>query len=250
MMGVRTERTTRPAREMPPEETGREAVGRLWRLQFGPCWCQGLPGETGSFDFVRTYTSNVSLDSLGFNVLILSDRVIDGFRPVFLQLHERVPEPRLVLATAACPQAAPFWNDLPVGWSPVGDLVTVDVRVDECVNGRPETLVAAVLDYATSHMTPIVACSSHDTNCGGIRAETISTGQWRTFGQSGHRGAQQERPTDLITPDLSGERNQASVDRAPVPDHDGEGGTFPQDPEEGLPGRQDLREPGNNSGHI
>lgn len=123
---------------------------RIWRLQYGPCWCHGLPGETGSFDFVRTSTSEAVLGSLDFNVLILSDRVIDGSRPVFLQVLERVPGPRLVVATVSCPAATTFWDDLPVGWTPVQELVPVDIHVDECVGGHPEALMAAVLDHALS----------------------------------------------------------------------------------------------------
>lgn len=109
-----------------------------------------MPGESGSFDFVRTSTCEIGLGSLDFNVLILSDRVIDGSQPVFLQVHERVAQPRLVVATASCPAAGAFWDDLPVGWSPVQDLVPVDLLIEECIGGHPEALMAAVLGYALS----------------------------------------------------------------------------------------------------
>lgn len=119
----------------------------VWRLQYGPCWCQGTPGETGSFDFVRTSTRRAGLGRLESNILILSDRVIDGSQPLFLQVYEQVPAPKLVVATAACRAATAFWKELPVGWTPVHDLLRVDLHVDECVSGHPEALIAAVLDY-------------------------------------------------------------------------------------------------------
>lgn len=149
-VSVRAEHMTHPA-SSGPEQLLHRSTRRIWRLQYGPCWCRGLPGESGSFDFVRTSSRETPLGTLDRNVLILPDRVIDGSQPVFLQLHDRVPNPRLVVTTAACPAAALFWKELPVGWSPVNDLVSVDVHVAECVSGYPEALMAAVLNYAASH---------------------------------------------------------------------------------------------------
>lgn len=133
-----------------PDRPEQGSARRIWRLQYGPCWCHGLPGETGSFDFVRTTICEAGLGNLDFNVLILSDRVIDGSQPVFLQVHQRVPSPRLVVATASCPAAAAFWDELPMGWSPVRDLVPIDLDIEECVSGHPEALMAAVLNHALS----------------------------------------------------------------------------------------------------
>lgn len=126
------------------------SMRRIWRLQYGPCWCQGLPGETGSFDLVRTSSREADLGDFGRNILILPDRVIDGSRAVFLRLYDQVPTPRLVVSTAACPSAGTFWSELPVGWSPVQDVVPVDIQVDDCASGHPEALIAALLSYASS----------------------------------------------------------------------------------------------------
>lgn len=118
---------------------------RIWRLQYGPCWCRGMPGEEGSFDFVRSTTTQLGVGDLDFNLLLLSDRVIDGSRPIFLQVDDLVPNPRLVVATSSCPAAQRFWDELPVAWSPVDEVVPVDHWVEECINGRPEALLVAVL---------------------------------------------------------------------------------------------------------
>lgn len=135
------------------EPTPQGGPGRIWRLQYGPCWCYGQPGESGSFDFVRTSSSEAAVGHLDFNVLILSDRVIDGSRPVFLQIYERVPGPKLVVAAASCPAATSFWDALPVGWTHVEELIPVDLRVDDCIGGRPEGLMAAVISRALSQPT-------------------------------------------------------------------------------------------------
>lgn len=128
--------------------TSLRSARHICRLQYGPCWCHGLPGETGSFDFVRTSFREVPLGDFDRNILILPERVIDGSGPVFLQFHDRVASPRLVVATAACPAAAAFWDDLPMGWSSIHELVPVDIHIGECISGYPDALMAAVLSYA------------------------------------------------------------------------------------------------------
>lgn len=141
----------RLASEERESERCAESPIRVWRLQYGPCWCRRTPDDTDSFDFVRLTTSTADLGSFDRNVLIVSDRVIDGSQPVFLQVYERVPSPKLVVATAPCHGAARFWEELPVGWSPVEDLLPVDIHIDdECVTGNPEVLMARVLGHVLS----------------------------------------------------------------------------------------------------
>jgi Ni,Fe-hydrogenase III small subunit len=120
---------------------------RIWKLQYGPCWHGAIPSETDSFDFVRMRTTQAGLGGLDENILIVSERVIDGARQVYLQVHSDVPEPKLVVATAACPVAQRFWDDLPVGWTPVDEVLPVDIHVEECINGNPESLMAAVVEH-------------------------------------------------------------------------------------------------------
>lgn len=125
-------------------------TARVWRLQYGPCWCRGTPSSSGSFDFVRLVTSEDDLGGFDRNVLIVSDRVIDGSLPVYRQVFDAIPSPRLVVSTGSCPAARRFWDELPVGWTPVWDSLPVDLRVPQCVSGNPESLMAAVLRHVTS----------------------------------------------------------------------------------------------------
>lgn len=127
-----------------------DARARVWRLQFGPCWCRGVPPTTGSFDFVRLVTSEDDLGQFGHNILIVSERVIDGSLAVYRQVIDRIPDPKLVVSVAPCPAARSFWDELPVGWSSVSDVLPVDIQIDDCISGMPESLMAAVLRYATS----------------------------------------------------------------------------------------------------
>ncbi len=127
-----------------------ETPARVWRLQYGPCWCRGVPTESASFDFVRLTTSTPDLGSFEGNVLIVSDRVIDGSQAVFRQVHDRVAPPRLVIAAKACPAAARFWDELPVSWTPVHEVLSVDIDVDECITGNPEALMAAMVHHVLS----------------------------------------------------------------------------------------------------
>lgn len=137
---------------MAPETIGNDAAAeqqaiRIWKLQYGPCWCGAIPSKTDSFDFVRLRTSPAEFGGLDENILIVSDRVIDGARQIYLQVFSDVPEPRLVVATAACPVAKGFWDDLPVGWTPIDEVLPVDIHVEECINGNPESLMAAVVEH-------------------------------------------------------------------------------------------------------
>jgi len=116
-------------------------------LQYGPCWCRTVPTETSSFDFVRLRRTVTDLGSLEENLLVVSDRVVDGSVRVFRQVYQDVPEPKLVISAAACPSASEFWDDLPNGWSPVEDVLSVDIEVEECISGHPEELMAAVLRH-------------------------------------------------------------------------------------------------------
>lgn len=134
----------------PPAEaegSGAEVTGRVWRLQYGPCWCRSTPTDSASFDFVRLTTWDADLSGFNRNILIVSDRVIDGSQPVFTQVYERVPDPKLVVATAACHAASRFWDELPVGWTPVEEMIPIDLHIDECVTGSPEILMAQVLGH-------------------------------------------------------------------------------------------------------
>lgn len=133
---------------MPSERTEpMVAPVRIWMLQYGPCWCRTVPTDTSSFDFVRLRRTKSDLGALGENLLVVSDRVIDGSARVFRQVYQEVPEPKLVISAAACPSASGFWDELPNGWSPVEDVLSVDIEVGECISGHPEELMAAVLRH-------------------------------------------------------------------------------------------------------
>lgn len=128
---------------------GNNDRARVWRLQFGPCWCRGAPAGTGSFDFVRLVTSENDLGQFDHNILILSERVIDGSLAVYRQVIDGIPDPKLVVSVAPCPAARSFWEELPIGWTPVSEVLPVDIRVDECISGMPESLMAALLRHVT-----------------------------------------------------------------------------------------------------
>lgn len=127
-----------------------DSKARIWLLQYGPCWCRTVPTDSGSFDYVRLRTTVADLGMLDENLLIVSDRVVDGAARVYRRLHRDVPDPKLVVAAGPCPHADRFWDDLPNGWSPVDELFAVDIHVDECISGRPEALLAAVLSHVAA----------------------------------------------------------------------------------------------------
>jgi len=135
-----------PASDPDQRERPRSRI-RIWRLQYGPCWCQTRPSAAAAFDFVRLRTTSADLGRADENLLIVSGRVIDGTKQVFRQLYDDVPEPKIVISTATCPGAHLFWDELPVGWTPVGEILPVDIHVEQCVSGNPEELLAAVLSH-------------------------------------------------------------------------------------------------------
>lgn len=122
----------------------------VWILQYGPCWCRSVPTESSSFDFMRLRKTVLDPGTLDDNLLIVSDRVIDGSSRVYHQLFEDIPNPKLVISTAACPATAQFWDDLPSGWRPVDELFPVDIHVDRCIRGEPEALMTSVLKHFLS----------------------------------------------------------------------------------------------------
>ena len=117
-------------------------------LQFGPCWCRGVPSDTGSFDFVRHRSTPAGLGPVEKNLLIVSTRVVEGAQRILLQVYEEVPDPKLVIATATCPATGAFWDALPNGWTVVEDVIPVDLRVEECVSGNPEALLIVFVEQA------------------------------------------------------------------------------------------------------
>ncbi|HVR77899.1 MAG TPA: hypothetical protein VMS99_05850 [Acidimicrobiia bacterium] len=130
-----------------PDLARGESAIRVWRLQYGPCWCRGIPPGAGSFDFVRFNTTTQNLGAFEGSIIVFSNRVIDGSLPVFLQVLEQAPDPKLVVATLSCPYAARFWEELPVGWAPIEEVLPIDLHIEECVTGNPETLMAGVLGH-------------------------------------------------------------------------------------------------------
>lgn len=89
----------------------------------------------------------MDLGPLDANLVIVSERVLAGSGLVCEQVLESVPEPRLVIATATCPSAKAFWEEAPISWVPVSEVLPVDLTVDSCVSGQPEALLGVVLSY-------------------------------------------------------------------------------------------------------
>lgn len=135
-----------PTGTMSTGQTSNTGV-EIWLLQYGPCWCRSPAPETGSFDYVRLRKSVADPGVLDESLLVVSDRVIDGTARMYRQVHQEVPEPRLVVATAPCPYANSFWDELPNGWGPVEDLLPIDLHIDDCISGNPEALLTGVLGH-------------------------------------------------------------------------------------------------------
>lgn len=114
-------------------------------LQYGPCWCRGRPGDSGTFDLFRHRTVEMDLGPLTSNVMIVSERVLNGAEAMCRETYQSLPDPKIVIATAPCPSARTFWNEAPLAWMPVRDLLPVELSLDDCVSGRPESLLGAVL---------------------------------------------------------------------------------------------------------
>lgn len=135
---------------VPDQRERPETRTRIWRLQYGPCWCQTRPSATASFDFAFSRTTSADLGRDEESLLIVSARVIDGTKQVVRQFYSDVPEPKIVISVGTCPATRPFWDELPVGWTPVGEILPVDLHVEECVSRYPEELMAAVLSHFMS----------------------------------------------------------------------------------------------------
>ncbi len=127
---------------------------RIWRLQFGPCRCSSGPTASSSFDYMRLRRTRGEFGTMRDNLLIVSERVIDGSAAMHRQVYSTVPDPKVVVATGTCPMSHDFWDDLPNGWIPVEEVLPVDIRVDDCVNGKPEALVAAILSHLFTQQVP------------------------------------------------------------------------------------------------
>ena len=140
---------------IPAQEQVERPSNRIWLLQHGPCWCGSHPTESSSFDYVKLRRTGADLGDWPWNLLIVSQRVIDGSGRLYRQVYREMPDPKVVVAAAPCPAAVRFWDDLPNGWAPVEDMIPIDIRVDECINGNPESLMTAVLAYALAqHEAP------------------------------------------------------------------------------------------------
>ena len=121
---------------------------RIWLLQYGPCWCRSHPTDSSSFDYVRVRRSDADLGTWNRNLLVVSDRVIDGSSHLYRQVYSDLPDPKVIIAAAPCPAAGQFWAELPNGWGPVEEVIPIDIHVDDCISGSPESLMAAVLTHA------------------------------------------------------------------------------------------------------
>lgn len=122
-----------------------QAASTVALLQYGPCWCRGVPGDTGSFDFIRQRRVDMDLGPLGANLVIVSERVLSGSGSVVRAVFDSVADPKIVIAAAVCPSARSFWDRAPVTWIPVAEVLPVDARVASCISGEPEALLGAVL---------------------------------------------------------------------------------------------------------
>lgn len=114
-------------------------------LQYGPCWCRGMPGDAGTFDLFRQRTVEMNLGPLAANVMLVTERVFNGAEAMCRYVYESLDDPKIVVSTGPCPSASQFWDEAPLAWTPVEDVLPVDVRIDVCVSGRPESLLGAIL---------------------------------------------------------------------------------------------------------
>jgi Ni,Fe-hydrogenase III small subunit len=125
--------------------TESEPERKIWTLLYGPCFCHTHPASGESFDFLRLRTSKLEGDLFIPNILVVSDRVIDGAMPTYHKLLDQVPTPRLIFGASACPMAERFWDALPVGWTQASELMQLDAHISECIRGYPEILMTRVL---------------------------------------------------------------------------------------------------------
>lgn len=131
---------------------------RMWILQYGPCWCGGVPGNSGSFSLTRFRTYE-NAPGLAINLLIVTQRVLKAATTTCRDIYRLIPEPRVVISTAYCPRTGPFWDNVPGGWAPADGLVPVSSHIDACVFGRPETLVTGVISLVGSMFAPIAGAA-------------------------------------------------------------------------------------------
>ncbi len=96
-----------------------ETSARIWVLQCGPCWCGSTPTEESTFDYLRFRKTVTDLGPQIENLVIVSERVIDGTAPTLRQVYEDAPEPKLVISAGPCPLASQFCDALPNGWDKV-----------------------------------------------------------------------------------------------------------------------------------
>lgn len=138
------------------ERQSTEASGpgghRIQVIQHGPCWCRAGSGAAGSFDFIRSRGADLAADAFDRNVLLVSDRVIAGSERSLVLAHRRLPDPKLVVAVGHCPATEAFWAELPGGWVKAEEVIPVDLHVAECASGRPEALLAAVLEWQSAEV--------------------------------------------------------------------------------------------------
>lgn len=119
---------------------------RIASLQFGPCWCRGLPNEVDAFDFMRLRNMTAPLP-VEQNLLIVSARVVEGAQRMVLQVYEEVPDPKLVIRGGLCLSTSRFWDLLPGGWVATDEVLPVDVQIEDCIAGRPEALLVSFLAH-------------------------------------------------------------------------------------------------------
>lgn len=125
---------------------------RIQVIQHGPCWCRAGSGTVGSFDFIRSRGADLTADAFDRNLLLVSDRVIAGTERSLVQAHRRLPDPKLVVAVGHCPATDAFWDELPGGWVKAEEVIPVELHVAECASGRPEALLAAVLEWQSAEV--------------------------------------------------------------------------------------------------
>lgn len=130
------------------QEKLEQSRNQIWLLQYGPCWCHSHPTDSSAFDYVRSRRTVADLGDWDENLLIVSARVIDGSNRLYRQVYTDMPDPKVVVAVPPCPAAGQFWDELPNGWRSVEEVIPVDIRTAECMNGFPESLMAAVLSLA------------------------------------------------------------------------------------------------------
>lgn len=104
---------------------------RIVTLLQVPCWCQGISAELSSFGLSRH--RSIDLGESGRHIVVVSNRVMNGAVPTLRRLYAETPDPKLVVAVASCPEAE-GWEDLKGGWTPIEEILDVDIAVEECAS--------------------------------------------------------------------------------------------------------------------